>query len=707
MLLNKVVLEYVPNYGQRLADEVRSWGAWVREQAEKELATFYPGDSDGSTPFAYMWARTVLCEGPNCGAEIPLLRSLFLERSKKRLVALRLRAVENKGISVEIVQDAKSTDIGKGTSAGGSATCPVCGYTTQVESVRRQLSSRKGGARDARLVAVAANKFGSSGLTFRCPTENDLDAVRRAELALQTRGQSSRSDLPLVPEGLINHLRGFFNVVLYGNTEWGDLFTQRQALTLSTFARLVTESCTGMAGSEAGLAEAVKTCLALILDRVAVRCTANCIWDSTCNCIMQIFNQGQSLPARWEFVEMSPLIDAGSGWSTSVDYTMRVFEHLHCLPRSGQAEMASAMDQPLPDDSATAIITDPPYYAAVPYSDLSDFFYAWLRRSLSGLHSHLLETKLVPKENELVSLAHRAAMYRYKDNNWFEEKMQAACAESRRVCVPDGLGVYVFANKETSAWEAMLTALLGAGWVVKASWPIDTESGTRLRAKESAALASSVHLVCRPRENPDGSLRIGDFGEWLDILQELPKRIHEWLPRLAEEGIVGADAIFACLGPALEIFSRHSRVERADGSPVTLREYLEEVWAAVSKEALSLLFKDADATGLEPDARLTAMWLWTLRTRIAQGPTATDLLKMKTRKELTTPKTLLRRRPGTAAMPWSMTRPERSPRVWELISWHLKSVVELKGQTARLRRCPNARRSCSVGKSRLGRQVGP
>ena len=160
----------------------------------------------------------------------------------------------------------------------------------------------------------------------------------------------------------------------------------------------------------------------------------------------------------------------------------------------------------------------------------------------------------------------------------------------------------------------MLASLVTSGWVITASWPIDTEMGTRLRARNSAALASSVHLVCRPRENPDGSLRDSEVGDWRDVLAELPRRTHEWMPRLAAEGVVGADAIFACLGPALEIFSRYSRVERADGKPVVLREYLVEVWAAVAKEALSLLFKDADTSGLDPDARLTAIWLWTLRT---------------------------------------------------------------------------------------------
>jgi putative DNA methylase len=266
------------------------------------------------------------------------------------------------------------------------------------------------------------------------------------------------------------------------------------------------------------------------------------------------------------------------------------------------------------DDSVDLVATDPPYYAAIPYADLSDFFFSWLRRSLVGHHAELLGTSLVPKDEEIVSLAHRAAMYREKDNAWFEAQMGLACAEGRRVCVPQGLGVWVFANKETAAWEAMLGALIGAGWIVTASWPIDTESGNRLRAKDSAALASSVHLVCRPREYPDGSVRADDVGSWRSVLTELPERIHEWMPRLAQEGVVGADAIFACLGPALEVFSQHSRVEKASGEVVTLAEYLEHVWAAVSKEALSLMFEDADATGLEEDARLTAMWLWTLST---------------------------------------------------------------------------------------------
>jgi adenine-specific DNA methylase len=183
--------------------------------------------------------------------------------------------------------------------------------------------------------------------------------------------------------------------------------------------------------------------------------------------------------------------------------------------------------------------------------------------------------------------------------------MQQAMAEGRRVTAPTGIGVVVFAHKSTAGWEAQLKGMVAAKWTITGSWPIDTEMGSRLRAMDSAALASSVHLVVRPRETED-------VGEWREVLAELPVRLKEWMPRLAAEGVVGADAIFACLGPALEIYSRYARVEKNDGTLMTLKDYLPEVWAAVSKEALSMIMADADASGLEPDARLTAMWLWTL-----------------------------------------------------------------------------------------------
>ena len=176
--------------------------------------------------------------------------------------------------------------------------------------------------------------------------------------------------------------------------------------------------------------------------------------------------------------------------------------------------------------------------------------------------------------------------------------MAQAMAEGRRILIPDGIGVVVFAHKSTSGWEALLQAMINAGWTLPVPGQSTPRWSSRLRAMNSAALASSIHLVCRPREDPDGSVREDDVGYWSDVLDELPQRIHAWLPGLAAEGVVGADAIFSCLGPALEIYSRYSRVEKASGEVVSLKEYLEEVWAAVSREALGMIFSGADCLGL-------------------------------------------------------------------------------------------------------------
>ena len=171
------------------------------------------------------------------------------------------------------------------------------------------------------------------------------------------------------------------------------------------------------------------------------------------------------------------------------------------------------------------MVTDPPYYDAVPYSDLSDFFYVWFKRSLPGRSE--FASQLTPKKEECI-----VDEVKGKDRAYFEATMKQAMAEGRRVLSPDGIGIVVFAHKSTAGWEAQLQAMIDSGWIITGSWPIDTEMGTRLRAHESAALASSVHLVCRPRENPDGSVRTDEIGDWRDVLAALPRRIHDWMPRL-------------------------------------------------------------------------------------------------------------------------------------------------------------------------------
>jgi hypothetical protein len=315
----------------------------------------------------------------------------------------------------------------------------------------------------------------------------------------------------------------------------------------------------------------------------------------------------------WDFSEVNVLSESTGGFLGAVGWVSQVCEKNALNLASGHVACANASNHPLPDDSARVFFTDPPYYYSVQYADLSDFFYIWLRRMLSGTYPDIFKTKLTPKDDEIIvqSPGHEFAS-EGKNNAFYESRMKIAMAEGRRILEPSGIGIIVFAHTSTSGWEAMLQAMIDAGWIITASWPIDTEMANRVLAQNRSVLGSSVHLVCRPREDPSGEVRTDDVGYWSDVLSELPQRIHAWLPGLAAEGVVGADAIFSCLGPALEIYSRYSRVEKASGEVVALKEYLEEVWAAVSREALGMIFESGDGSGLEEDARLTAMWLWTL-----------------------------------------------------------------------------------------------
>ncbi len=628
VLLNKVVLEYIPKYGQRLADEVRKWGEWIKREAEKELAEFYPKDSDGATPIAYLWARTIQCEGPGCGAEVPLIRSLWLAKKDNRSVALQLvPRPRAKRVDFQINvnqpggwvnQDDPKVQVANpkfdGTVKRGSATCPCCGYTTPVARVRDQLKSRRGGTDDALLVCTVKLPPCSDTREYRLARNRDMDVFRaaKAELASQNRSQSMNG-LSLVPDEkiLMTEIRRI-SVPIYGMTTWGDLFSSRQALALATLVRLLKRSAERTAIEDPQLKTAVTTILGLAISRFADICNALCMWETSKTQVRHMFTR-QAIGMLWDYAEPNIFADAAGNFSVTLGTMLEVIENQAVGLHEGQAEQASATEHPLPEDSANALITDPPYYDAVPYAHLSDFFFVWLRRALLEIHTELLSGSEVPKAKEVVVDRPHELSDSEKDITFYERELTKAFAEGRRVLRPDGVCTIVFASKTTASWEAILKAVIEAGWIISGSWPIDTELENRVAAQGQARLASSVHLVCRPRENPDGSVRTDEVGDWRDVLTELPHRMHEWMPRLGAEGVVGADAIFACLGPALEIFSRYSRVEKSDGSVVPLREFLEHVWAAVSKEALSMIFKDADASGLEPDARLTAMWLWTVR----------------------------------------------------------------------------------------------
>lgn len=678
VLLNRVLLEFIPRFGKRLPELLKHWGEWVGQQLKDELSRFYP-TSKGQAPINYLWTRTIRCSSPTCGVEVPLMRSLFLSSKPGRQFVLRLipnasqkridlQILFNEGDEWQDVADADvripTTDISTtGTVKGGEVTCPCCEAITPVTQVRAQLQARAGGSRDARLICVVTTEGSRAGKNYSLPTKRDIKGARLAAERLQELAQEMPFGFPAIPDEPTppdgtGSKGGGYRTRKYGVTTYGDFFNARQLvqhLTISACLRRLpeemrrdAEAADARSPSSRRLsqraskskksrelflpfeslegqpnerecsspqsverlpneeADVVQTLLALTANRQIDRDSAFCRWNPASQSSAYTFPR-QAIPMLWDFVE-SPAIYAPGGWDACLCNTIKTIEDLAAVLEgcgSGKSTQASATQHPLPDGACSCIVTDPPYYDAVPYAELSDFFFVWLKRSLGDRPLIQQFRSLTRRDVECVVNLNEG-----KDKAYFQKTMTECLAEARRICSPEGLAVVVFAQKQTAGWETQLQAMLDAGWIVTASWPLDTEMANRLRALNSATLNASVHFVCRPRPT-DAS---GNVGQWREVLDELPQRIREWMPRLAEEGVVGADAVFACLGPALEIFSRFSRVEKPNGEVATLKQYLDFVWAAISTEALALIFNDADDAGLEPDARLTAMWLWTVST---------------------------------------------------------------------------------------------
>ncbi|HWP00690.1 MAG TPA: DUF1156 domain-containing protein [Methylococcus sp.] len=624
-LILKVMLEDIPRHGPDLAEELRRVGAEIKKQAEQELADLYPKDRDGATPIAYLWARTVKCESPNCGAEIPLVRSFWLCKKGNRKRALKHHVERPKGqlprVQFEVFEPRTEKEVAEGTVSRAKATCLCCGAVLPPERVRAQLAEQKGGADvifdergrrtgGARLLAVVTLKPGETGRHYRLPTERDYEAAWKAQARVAKlladweaggkQGLCPVPDEPLPPIGTLG-----FRVQRYGMLQWGDLFTARQKVALVELGQMLRASPSSVA--ETGSAA---------LSRLADKNASLAVWNQVGEKIEHVFGR-QALPIVWDFAEVPIFSDSTGNFLSGIDLVSKVIE---AWPGSqaGQLQPADAAEHPLPDETAHVWFTDPPYYDAVPYADLSDFFLVWLKRALPD-HPLLRDpfdptNGLTPKTREAVQDETKNDNGRPKDRAWFEETMAHAFAEGRRILREDGVASVVFAHKTTEGWEALLSGLIKGGWTITGSWPIATERPGRLRSQESAALATSVHLVCRPRPQD------APVGDWATALRELPKRVGDWMERLQSEGVRGADLVFACIGPALEIFSRYSRVETADGREVKLAEYLEKVWEVVGRAALEQVLGTAEAKArngaagaVEEDARLTALFLWTLQ----------------------------------------------------------------------------------------------
>lgn len=646
-LILKVLLEDIPRHGAKLAEELREVGTRIKEEAAHELAEFYPLDPpDPDTgvrpqPIAYLWARTVKCEAPHCGAEIPLMRSFWLCKKPRKKVALRpvVRRPPEKPpwVDFEIFAPAREQEVPAGTVSRAKARCPACGAVLPPERVRAQLAEQRGGADTvfdhqgrrlggARLLAVVTVKEGQTGRFYRLPREEDYQAVfkaqQRLKKILEDWEQAGRPGLcpvpdePLPPIGTLG-----FRVQKYGMRQWGDLFTARQKVALLTLVEIGNIILTRDRKSNK------HELLSILLNRLADYLTSSCVWHIPKQLVAHTFGR-QALPIMWDFCEIAPLNLGPGNFEGAVEWIVKVIEEIPSIKNMGQFQLADACSVPLSDSCYKIWFTDPPYYDAVPYADLSDFFYVWLKRTLPG-HPLLQnpfepENPLTPKSPEIVQDETKTFNGRPKDRQFFEERMARAFAEGRRVTREDGVGCVIFAHKTTEGWEALLQGLVKGGWAITASWPLHTEMGSRLRARESAALATSIHLVLRPRAPQAG------VGEWAEVKEEMEARVRAWMARLQKEGIRGADALFACLGPAMEVYSRYARVETPAGHEVPLggdpeaaephlRGFLAYVFEAVSREALRQVLGGVDTEGFEEDARLSALFLWTLQVTRMNG----------------------------------------------------------------------------------------
>ena len=688
-LILKAMLEDIPRHGLELVDELQRTVAEIKLNAEKKLADFYPEDSDGATPIAYLWARTVRCEAPDCGAEIPLMRSMWLCRKPNRKFALRNRVTRpadgSPQISFEIFEPESEREVATGTVTRARAMCVCCSAVLPPERVRSQLAAQRGGADTifdddgnriggARMTAVVTLKPGEKGRHYRLPTSEDYAAVRRAqarvERILDTWEREGRQGLCPVPDEPTptknTHRAVGSQIPLYNMVQWGDLFTARQKTALVEFVRM-------MANPSVGVLEEL---IALLLGKMADGNNSLSRWESTAENPMNTFAR-QAIPMVWDFCESTPKSRARGVFLSGVNGACEVIGSARSAVL-GQMQLADATDHPLPDQSAGIWFTDPPYYDAIPYADLSDFFLVWLKRTLPD-HPLLQDpfdqsNQLSPKTQEVVQCEKvQDATGSAKGREFYEKTMGKAFTEGRRLLREDGIGSVVFAHKTTEGWEALLSGMVRGGWTVTGSWPIATESTSRINARDNASLATSVHLVCRPRPAD------APVGDWSDVLQELPARVGDWMQRLQGEGVRGADLVFACVGPALEIFSRYRRVETAEGDEIDLPEYLEKVWEVVGREALEQVLGTAEARArngalgaLEEDARLTALFLWTMKSTGEDSSDSNDIEDETQRVNRT-----------KFSLPFDVTRRFAQPLGISLPDWESR-IIEIQKGVVRL-----------------------
>lgn len=570
-----------------LAADVRAYGAWMRDEAEKRIGHMYPkaklSDGRSATVIAWMWARTVTCANPACGAEVPLVSSLWLCKKPDRKTWLK-PVVEKGGVDF-LVQEGGIPPATNKVGQGARFVCWVCRSALTTDTVHAQLDVAN--PPPARLLAVVA--AGRGRRVYLLPSAADRAALMTSrEQAVELRTSDTY---------LSQKCRGTFGGNAqgrrYGFFTFADYFTDRQLLALTTFSDLVGEArervvrdarATGISQGErlergdagaSAYADAVAIYLAMALSKMADRGSTIVTWflgrESTRNTFAR-----QAIPMSWDFVEPNQFADGTGSWHGALEWTAEALDGAVAMGTCGSVVQGSASAEICADG---LISTDPPYYDNIGYSDLSDFFYVWLRRTLHTVMPNLFGTVLVPKSEELVANPYRHGG-REGARRFFEEGFREVFVRAR-IRASDNAPVtvyYAFKQSQadqsasmSSGWETLLDGMIRSGWEITSTWPLRSELGNRMVASGTNALASSIVLSLRPRP---GDARLTDRREFMAALRsELP----DALRRLQEGAIAPVDLPQAAIGPGMAVFSRYSSVIEDDGSPMAVRAALARI----------------------------------------------------------------------------------------------------------------------------------
>lgn len=600
-----------------LADHVELWGKWVLEQAKKEIGHFYP-EIDGKKTVAYLWARTVPCQDPNCGGTVPLLKTLLLCNKKNgKLRALKLKPnKETKKVEFEIYTPKDKNDIQKPIISSANAKCPFCGTMITPDYIKK---CGFDGKLKQQMTCVIYET--DEGKEYRSPTKEEIEIAEKAENKLKELEKEIPFGIPDEPLPKPEILG--MGIPLYGFKTWGDLFTDRQLLSIMTFVKYVRKAKEMMKekGYDNDLITAVYSYLALVLNKLIDYNSTICIWQKNSEGIAPTFAR-YALPMSWDFAEVNPFSSFASDYNSHLKAMVKVVKNLSIGNKYKQVVLnLSSTDINLKGYDFCGV-TDPPYYDAIPYSDISDFFYVWLKRifkngkemkisneSLDGNEKFLLDNQvnddleklflkeLTPKKKELVAyFKNNKKPEGFEDRltkSEYEEGIANAFEIQSNILINGGVFVVVFANKKPDAWETFVNALLKANFTITASLPLDTEKGGGLRNNNRSSLSTSIWMVCRKRENKTGK------GKHHQVLKEMKENITERLRYFWDEGVRGPDFVWSAIGPALESYSKYEIVKRPDGKEFTVSEFLTEVRRIVTDFALGEILKKESTEGVD------------------------------------------------------------------------------------------------------------